>query len=401
MRDAEVERAADDRALRPRAACRRRSCATGRARRRGAGARCGRSGGRASRRSGRGGDVGHAAHPTRGASSRAGRLTVAMRRQHAPDLAIAQLAASTGRRRRRARSCAPPAVAAGDRPPRARGPAARPPSRRLRGRPRALGARRPPLGRGARAAATRVLSHGSAAARVGGIAARRRSSTSPCAAAPASRSRAGIRVAPPAPCCRDDEVTTLARRCRSRRRRARCSTSPRDGARRDRLAAAVDRAEQLRLIDFAELRALLDAVPGPPRDRLPQSGVGVRTPARPTSAATWSGWCTSSARAAAARRDRSVNVVVEGGVRDFAWPATAARRRGGLVRLAPLAGRPERRPRARRGADARRLARPALHLRAGRRGGARGSPDRSPPRSGALTSHATSSRPGVSGALRS
>ena len=51
--DAEVERAAQDRALRLDAACRRRSCSTARARSRAAGGRCARSGGRASARSGR------------------------------------------------------------------------------------------------------------------------------------------------------------------------------------------------------------------------------------------------------------------------------------------------------------------------------------------------------------
>ena len=171
------------------------------------------------------------------------------------------------------------------------------------------------------------------------------------------RSRDGIRVHRPR-ALPDDEVTAL--RGLPITTPARTLLDLAATARSAAIAVAVDRAEQLRLIDFAELHSLLDRYPGRAGTpslkavlavvhrpgRRPQPPGAAR--ARPVRAAAAAG----TARQRRHRRQRPRLRVA----------AAAARRRGGLVRLAPLAGGAERRPRARRGADARRLARPALHL---------------------------------------
>ena len=158
------------------------------------------------------------------------------------------------------------------------------------------------------------LSHGSAAAAWG------------IAAAPAAihvtvrgraglRSRDGIRVHRPR-ALPDDEVATL--RGLPITTPARTLLDLAATGRRAAIAVAVDRAEQLRLIDFAELHALLDRYPA-------RAG----TPSLKAVLTSYTGPADVRSHLERLVHDLCeqqqlprphVNVVIEGGVRDFAWP---------------------------------------------------------------------------------
>ena len=158
------------------------------------------------------------------------------------------------------------------------------------------------------------LSHGSAAAAWG------------IAAAPAAihvtvrgraglRSRDGIRVHRPR-ALPDDEVATL--RGLPITTPARTLLDLAATGRRAAIAVAVDRAEQLRLIDFAELHALLDRYPA-------RAG----TPSLKAVLTSYTGPADVRSHLERLVHDLCerqqlpaphVNVVIEGSVRDFAWP---------------------------------------------------------------------------------
>ena len=152
------------------------------------------------------------------------------------------------------------------------------------------------------------------------------------------------------------------------------------GLRERALERAVDQAERTRLLDFADLHALLERYPSRPGSPLLRT---VLARYRPRDTRSELEELLDELCTARGLPRPLVNTVVEGKVRDFAWPRRAARRGGGLVRVASLAHRVERRPRARRRADARRLAHAPVHVAAGdraapiRRGGAaRSAPSR-------------------------
>ena len=129
------------------------------------------------------------------------------------------------------------------------------------------------------------------------------------------RSRDGIRVHRPR-VLPDDEVTTL--RGLPITTPARTLLDLAVTARSATIAVAVDRAEQLRLIDFAELRALLERYPR-------RAG----TPSLRAVLASYTGPADVRSHLERLVHDLCeqqqlprphVNVVIEGAVRDFAWP---------------------------------------------------------------------------------
>ena len=129
------------------------------------------------------------------------------------------------------------------------------------------------------------------------------------------RSREGIRVHRPR-VLPDDEATTL--RGLPITTPARTLLDLAATARSATIAVAVDRAEQLRLIDFAELHALLERYPR-------RAG----TPSLKAVLTSYTGPADVRSHLERLVHDLceqqqlprpDVNVVIEGGVRDFAWP---------------------------------------------------------------------------------
>ena len=289
--------------------------------RRAAGCRCGRSGGRASRRSGPRRRHRSCPHPTKGASFDAGRPWRGMRRT--PQTSDRWPRGASGRRRRRGAALAAGLVG------RMRSSDALW-SGRLHVRHRGVYA----VGHeaiGARAAA------GPRCSRCATAMTRLRGGGVGIATAPAVihvtvrgraglRSRDGIRVHRPR-ALPDDEVTAL--RGLPITTPARTLLDLAATARSAAIAVAVDRAEQLRLLDFAELHSLLTRYPGRAGTPFPQSGVGrVRRPGRrpqpPRAARAPPVRAASAAGTAGQRRHRRQRPRLR-------LAAAAARRRGGLV----------------------------------------------------------------------
>ena len=158
------------------------------------------------------------------------------------------------------------------------------------------------------------LSHGSAAAAWG------------ITAAPAAihvtvrgraglRSRDGIRVHRPR-ALPDDEVATL--RGLPITTPARTLLDLAATARRAAIAVAVDRAEQLRFIDFAELYALLDRYPA--RAGTPSLKAVLTSYTGPADVRSHLERLVHDLCERQQQPAPHVNVVIEGSVRDFAWP---------------------------------------------------------------------------------